>query len=326
MNSERTEQEELTRVFRGNLPPSIESLLYMLDQLGSEPNPPLEESIRIIYRAFMLEVDEDLRDRFFDFIEQEVASRRLSAKAILAFVRTESNPPTVSRAVGAYLRHWKATFDEPFAAALVILNVLEAGEAKSPGAVFAGLVCFGDRRMSAIARSVREHMSMEDLRIFSLAVQGPLQRTTIEFCMEWLVQLMKRNRYELAMQVAYGLSSMVIKDPTRLIHDVRHNFGPFGFSGSNLGKPVPFAELLVEMGPLIEGFANGRLPALRRMMHILEDPATHELDALDQRKVSTRRTRSDRRVSDRRIVNIQPRHDRRAEQRRNGERRVEQRR
>lgn len=323
MYSGRIERLELDEIFSGAVPGSLGSLIYNLRHLTEASDPFLWQSIKIIYRAFAEDVDDDLRKSVFLYLVQEVEASELSAEVILTLVQFETNHLLVNKAVGAYLQHKRVPFEDPFAAARRILALLEERTVANPGAAFAGLVCFGDRRICAVLRSARDSITLEEARAFSRAAAGPLQRATIEFCVEWLIDLMRFNEYEIAIQVAYALSSMVINDSTLLVHDIHYNFGPYGFSHSKAFPEITFNELLEELAPLIDILAEGRLPALQRMIEILQDPTRQSLERLDQRKISTRRTRQDRRVSDRRIVNIKPRIDLRSGQRRGDQRRIE---
>ena len=326
MYSKRIEQVNLNEVFPGPQTSSVGSLLYLLQQLNGDSNPPLDQTISIVYKTFMQEVDDDRRLPLFQYLVQQVESCAMNPDVILAIVKFETNHFLVNRATGAFIKHKQASFERPFAAVEIIADLIVSRQVANRGAVFAGLICLGDRRVCAVARSIRDCITVEDARAFSRAAAGPLQASTIEFCMEWMHQLIRDNEFELAIQVAYGLSSLVINDATLMVNDACYNFGPFGFTLGTISPQRPFGELLTELAPLVEQFSEGKLPAINRMIEILKDPASHSLDRLDQRKVRTRRTTPDRRVSDRRIVDIAPRIERRNGQRRSRERRIGQRR
>ena len=326
MSPARIEQLSLDEIFSGQIPSTIGPLFFTLGQLSDTENTHLEESVRIIYEAYKREVPDSLRRSVFLYLVQEVESGTLDSAAILAVVRFESNHFLVNRAVAAFLRLKPASFETPFAAISIVLDLIQNNAVVNRGAAFAGLICFGDRRVCAVARTIRENIELEDAREFSRAATGPLQRPTIEFCMEWLLDLMSREHYELAIQVAYALSSMVINDSILVVHDKRYNFGPYCFTLARRDQKISYGDLLDDLSQMIASLAENRLPAINRMMEILKDPASETLDRLDQRKVTTRRLNPDRRVSDRRIVNISPRIERRTSQRRGGDRRVRQRR
>lgn len=317
-----SDRVNLDGVFSGTLPASLASLVYSLEQLDDDGPAPLQQAIRIIYKAFIQDVDSGLRYQVFCYVVQEVISGKLNPEAILAVMQSETSHLIVNKAVGAYLLYKRASFKEPFAATSTILRLLREKRMANDGAVFAGLVCFGDRRVCAIARTIRRDISLEEARAFSIAARGPLQRSTIDFCIEWLIQLMKQREHELAIQVAYALSSMVINDSTLLVHEVEYNFGPYGFSIARRAPAAPFEEVLGKLEPLVAILSQGKLPTLQRMIDILRDPARNTLDRLERRKASTRRVISSRRVSDRRIVNIQPHVERRQGQRRDRDRRM----
>lgn len=322
----KTELMELGDVFPKSIPESVESLLYNLEQLHERSSPLLLETIKIVYKAFMDDVDDVERKSLFLYVVQEVQVGSARPESIIPFIRYETNHQLVTRAIWAYLQNKRSSFEDPFSATCDILDLLGRKRVANRGAVFAGLVCFGDRRVCAVLRTVRHTLSLPEIRAFAHAATGPLHRSTIEFCTEWLVELVDTEQYDIAIQVASALSSMVINDSTLLVHDTRFNFGPYAFLHSTIFPDIAFDDLLVELEPLLDTLSESGLPALNRMIEIFKDPAGNSLEQLDMRKVSTRRLQSDRRVSDRRIVSITPRIERRGIQRRNGERRLENRR
>lgn len=317
---------ELGDIFPGKVPDSVETLLYNVAQLNSRSDPQLLATIKVIYKAFMAEVDDAQRKSLFLYLVQQVQSANERSDVILPFIQFETNHHLVTKAVWAYLQCRRSSFEDPFSAICDILELLARKRITNRGAVFAGLVCFGDRRVCAVLRTVRHTITIAEARAFAHAATGPLHRPTIEFCAEWLIDLVDAEQYEIAIQIASALSAMVINDSTLLVHDSAFNFGPYAFSHSTSFPDSNFDDLLDELSPILETLADSRLPALNRMIEIFKDPAGNSLEQLDLRKVTTRRLQNDRRVSDRRIVSLTPRIERRGNQRRNTERRLGERR
>ncbi len=301
----------------------IQTLIYNLRQLSSVNQPSLLATIEIVYRTFIEEVADRERHQIFLAVVEQVKSADMNPVVLEAFIRHESNHILSSAAVGAYLQMKLAPENNLFAAAEdVIAILLEPKKPANRGAVYAGLVCFGDRRVCAIARTIRDTITAAEIRAFAVAVSSPLHRSSIEFCLSWLLDLVNRKKFELAIPVASALSSMMIKDSSQLVHDCVQNFGPYAFSSATVAPRQKYSEFLTELGPILDTISKAGQPALNQMIDIIREPGNSTLDQLERRKDSTRRIHMERRASDRRIVNLQPNRERRGLQRRGEQRRV----
>ncbi|XOV86636.1 MAG: hypothetical protein ACFHX7_16905 [Pseudomonadota bacterium] len=317
---------EIEEVFPEKVPKSVEALLTQLRTPGLTPEAAFTPTIEIIYRAFMESVDDESRKLVFLCVVKEVESGGLGAEALLPFCQCETNHHLVNDAVRAFLQHKRGTLEQPMLATAILLDLLAERKFRNVGAAFAGMVCFGDRRVCAVLRTVRDRVAVADTRAFARAVSNPLFLPSIEFCIDWLVDLTDDRNFEKAVHVSSAIASMVVNDSTLLVHQRQSHFGPYCFSQSQSFAPMRFDDLLDELRPMLETLRQLGMPAVERMLEIIADPMSANVDDLDRRKESSRRKRSDRRVSDRRIVNIRPAVDRRAEQRRDTERRTAERR
>lgn len=314
---------ELEDVIPGEVPRSVRSLFFNLKRLEEpEFGAEIEDTLGIVYQAFMSEVDDKERQRIFLFVVQKIECGELPSAAMLPFITYETNHHLVKKAVEAYLQTRRGTLDDPVLAVREILDLMVSDLLANRGAAFAGLVCFGDRGVCAVLRTIRGQLALSDVRAFSHAVAGPLHRSTIEFCVDWIVDVADEDRYDIAIQVATALASLVVNDSILKVHESRFNFGPNAFVSSRHYPDATLQDVLADLRPILDYLSRLEVPALNRMIDILHNPAAGRLDQLDSRKVSTRRKNPDRRVSDRRIVNITPRIERRQEERRGPERRI----
>lgn len=315
----------LADLFGHKIPVSVRSIVFNLGKLADGIDDPLFETIEILYSAVVRDLNNRQRKLFFSYIVQEVESQRLSSTALLAFARYESDQHIVCQAVWSYLLNRQAPLEVPMLATSELLDIFKA-DPVNRGALYAGLICFGDRKVCAAARTVRHHVTDYDARDFAAAMTTPLHRATLDFCIYWLLDLLMEKEYDIAMQIAYALSSMVIKDTSLTVHDRDQQFGPYAFKASTPLPETSWKDWLVEYAPILDTLAMVRKPAIEQMLEIFENPASSTLEQLERRKESSRRKASDRRASDRRIVNITPILERRSRDRRTGERRLQARR
>ncbi len=313
---------DLEQLFVRTTPPSVNSLLYNLDKYSDNQSPSQLATIKILYDVFSSEVEYEQRTAIFQYVIQMIQESTTDPSVIQVFIRFETNPFLVRDAVTSYLQLKFAPWEDPFTATQDIISLLTSpGVVVNRGAAYAGLVCFGDRRVCSVARTIRHSMTASETRAFAAVVSAPLHRASIEFCLTWLNDLVIRKKFDLAIPVASTLSAMAIVDSGNAVHDHEYNFGPYGFSTSTVAPLIKYEDLLVEILPILDSIAQVNQPALNQMIDIIRDPKSSTMDQLERRKNSTRRNHMERRASDRRIVEIRPRSERRALQRRGDERR-----
>ncbi|MEM7364778.1 MAG: hypothetical protein AAF525_12200 [Pseudomonadota bacterium] len=311
----------LAGIFGDAVPHSFRVLNHNLLQLNATSHPLLIDSIKILYSAFIVEVEDDQRKAVFEFLVQEVKAAEMHPSALMAFIQYETNHFLVRRAVRSFLELRRVDLDDPYAACIEIILQMKNKQVVNLGAVLAGLVCFGDRRTCALLRTIRSSITAPEARAFAHATAGPLRQAGLEFCLEWLIELQRTAQLDIAVQIAAALSVMVLEDETLIVHDYDHAFGPYAIAHGQTSREISFMQFLSEVKPLLKELEESDLPALQGMLEIFENPGGTSIDVLERRKVTTRRMLEDRRVSDRRIVSITPLIDRRSDQRRQMERR-----
>jgi len=316
------DQIDLLELFDNDIPNSVNSLLYNLHRLDDDLDSALYGTIGVVYKAFVEDVGDEQREKVFRSVLEEIEVSELDPTTILAFIRFEPNHPLVCSAVWSYLKNRVVSFKNPFVATQHIVSVLTEHDVVNRGAVYAGLVCFGDRRVCAVARTIRDSISPAEARAFATAVTSPLNRTTIVFCIEWVVKLVNRNQFEAAIPIVLALSAMIVRDSTLDVRDTEYNFGPFGFSSFINHPGIEFQDLLLELMPILDTLSALEKPAVDQMIEIFMDPSSSSLEQLKWRKDASQRKSTNRRASDRRIVDITLHINRRALQRRGEERRL----
>ena len=98
--------------------------------------------------------------------------------------------------------------------------------------------------------------------------------------------------------------------------------GTFGFSSFINHPGIEFQDLLLELMPILDTLSALEKPAVDQMIEIFMDPSSSSLEQLKWRKDASQRKSTNRRASDRRIVDITLHINRRALQRRGEERRL----
>ena len=197
------------------------------------------------------------------------------------------------------------------------------------GALHAAIACFGDRRVCAALRQYRQYIGPRDARDLASAFVVPttLNRATIEYFVSWLIDLSSSSQEQLVPYVSQALSEMLIRTPTKsVVYEHAFHFGPYCFATYTSPVAVTYEEFVRELQPLLEQMNKIGHPSLIALVEILQDPNSMTREELERRSQATRRRHSERRASDRRIVNLAPLMERRRSHRRNVERRVEVRR
>lgn len=312
---------DLSAIFDNDIPTCVQSLLYNLRQLNKQSDTLFFNTVGIIYLAFVKEIDYKQRVAVFRAMIIEVENAELDTRAILAFLCNEPHGFLVRQAVSAYLQYKYAPLDEPFVATQDIISIIKKNGIANRGAAFAGLITFNDRRVCAVARTIRDTLSQSDIKSFSQVISGPLKRSTLEFCLIWLVDLVDSKQEEKAAEVAFALAVMVVANSTTPIHDIQFNFGPFGFPNMSRYPDIEFTELVTEFTPILDFLSKQDSPALSRLVDMFKNPEGRSLDVADMHHQFVRRDRSDRRADDRRVIDIRPRIERRRNDRRETNRR-----
>ena len=240
------------------VPGAVKTLQFNLQGLPAAPDPQVFDTLGIVYRAFSEDVPSYKRPEVLNFFIEKVRQSEYRASTVLVFVRFELNKQLVCSAVNAYLRYRQASASSAFAAVEEIIALIRNNQVANRGAVFSGLACFGDRRVNAIARTVRDCLSPEDVRVFAESVYNPLNLAALEFCIEWLLSTVDKKDFAVAAQVSFALSAMVVKNKDQVVYNTEYSFGPYAFPHVIESPTCSFETWRENIAPLLAGTSGSR--------------------------------------------------------------------
>lgn len=203
------------------------------------------------YRSGMRNLAVSVREQLYDEVLEGVERRESSARALVAFIIFEQHPRIVSRAVRDYVVHRQCDISDEFAGVQEVVGILADPETANKGAVLAGLVSVCDRRVNAVARIARRLLTPADVRNFSRVQSDTMNASTVEFCLEWLVELSQNYcRYSVA-DLACALMLMVVHDEHGVVEDLRE-VKYVGFKNTKFSETKKFESYYAEVLPILE--------------------------------------------------------------------------
>ena len=182
-----------------------------------------------LYRFCVTETEVDEREAMLEGVVAMVDRGELDPRGLLPLIRFEPHPSLAARLVTHYLRACDLRGYEDLAGVREITHFVTDATAANPGAVFAGLVLFGDRRKTGAARAARGILGVAEIREFARARIPGLHAASIEFCLDWLLQIEETGCTASFARVASMLTMMVVEDTDGLVVDTNNHVGPFGF-------------------------------------------------------------------------------------------------
>ncbi|MBV1878338.1 MAG: hypothetical protein KUG79_11900 [Pseudomonadales bacterium] len=312
---------KLNQIFPNSPPSSATCLEYNLCLFNQNSDTLFFDTVKFVYQVFVDQVHLDSRLLFLDLIIQDIKLGEKDASALLIFIHYDSSSNLVSTAVAAYLEYRPSTLEDPFVATEELISILVNRKILNRGAAFAGLVFFGDRRVCSAARTIRGSITAEEANNFASVTTHLIQRSSVEFCLSWLMDLVDSDQPDLCKPIANALSAMVANKPTLRVQDTHYNFGTYGFSSKQRLPEVKLSTFIKELNPVLEILSRSKITELEQMIKVFRDPFQRVI--LQQQRKTTRRKTPDRRASDRRVIDITPHLERRRAHRREGPRRLQ---
>ncbi len=172
------------------------------------------------YRRLLESTTVKYRLRLYEHFLKNVVMGESAASTLLAFAIFEPHIKIVCRAVGDYLTHRNCDLQDEFAGVHEVVGVLANQHTVNKGAVLAGLVAVGDRRINAVARTARHLLSAVDIQNFSRVQDTTIKSSTVEFCLDWLLELNQQYSKEAVDNVACTLLLMVVHDENGIVEDL----------------------------------------------------------------------------------------------------------
>jgi hypothetical protein len=149
----------------------------------------------------------------------EILAGNLPAACLLAFIRFDPHPRLVCRAARNYLQYHIREVEKEFAGVDDLVRIMTDDETANRGAVLAGLVSMGDRRINAVVRAARRPLSGSDIKSFSRVSLPELSASSVEFCLDWLIELSQNYCKEHVDDIALMLMLLADQDQRGVIEE-----------------------------------------------------------------------------------------------------------
>jgi hypothetical protein len=160
------------------------------------------------------------RESLYQDVLKAILSGHLGAKCLLVFAGFDPHRKLVCAAVKDYLANRNPDIGDEYAGVHDLIEILAESGTVNRGAILAGLVSVGDRRINSIARASRHLLSSADMKNFSVTHMLEIRSSSVEFCLDWLVELNQSEHKEYADDIACALKLMVVHDERGLIEDL----------------------------------------------------------------------------------------------------------
>lgn len=226
------------------------------------------------------------RRRVYNLLLADVKNHLLPARVLLAYVLFEPNIKLARNATHDYVRYRGCYIPGEFQAVADIVQLVRQGQVENRGAVLAGLVSLKDRRVNAIVRMLRRELSPSDIRDFGRAQEGELCRASVEFCMDWLSELVAAREQESINVICSVLVLMVFHEEQGLVKDYRD------------GQRVGFSQLPGYRSEKFEAYFERLEPVLERLRDASVQQSTINavIESWRDHCVSSRRLRMSKRL------------------------------
>ena len=173
-----------------------------------------------MYNNFLSTLTVKDREAMYQDVLKAVLSDSLGIKCLLVFAVFDPHRKLVCAAVNDYLANQEPDIDDEYAGVHDLIEILAESGTANRGAILAALVSVGDSRINAIARASRHLLSSYDMRNFSVVNMPEIRSSSVEFCLDWLVELNQSEHKEYAKDIARALMLMVFHDERGVIEDI----------------------------------------------------------------------------------------------------------
>lgn len=320
---------DIREVFNLAIPDSVRCLIYNLRHLDANASSLQWKTIGTVYDAYLVDVqDYEEREAVFRHMLLEVEDVGQNPALLLAFVRFDANSRHVCAAARAYLQNCRTGTDNALSAVHHIHSLLldGGGLVVNRGAVLAGLVLFGDRRLCAVARSICDTLTSAEIRAFCDAMRNARDVSSIDFCLSWMTILVNRNDLRSAEELAGALEVMLAQAPSEPLREGYFNFGPYGFASVTSMREVTLAEMASDYAQILAPLTAAPSSKLARLGEMFRSGSAERADQLvDEargQEAPTLHWHERKGLADRRVIDIAPHLERRVAEaeRRRGDR------
>ncbi len=185
-----------------------------------------------------------------------VNSGRAHADSLLPFIRFEENAQLAIKAVQNYMTRHPCHLDDEMRPLLTVHEILLDPSTRNRGAVLAGLVRMGDRRINAVTRSLLPQFSPNDIRNFTRVHATTIKAEAVYFYHDWLRMSSASGAPACVIaDLCCGLMLMVVYDEYRLVEESLDD--PVGFRlDQRKDCRIPYATFLTRVMPRFKSLAE----------------------------------------------------------------------
>ncbi|MEM7364777.1 MAG: hypothetical protein AAF525_12195 [Pseudomonadota bacterium] len=237
-----------------------------------------------LYRSYATNSRLSERRTLYGRLLGKVEQKLLEPMCLLPFVIFEPHRSLAADSVADYLRHRHCDVTDEFAGVHEIIGILANEFTVNKGAVLAGLVSVGDRRINAVARAARQLLKPIDIRDFARVQSNSIKSSSVEFCLDWLVELNQDCSRLAINDLSCAIQLMAIHDQVGAVEDVTEN-NYVGLGPTQVLQFKPFEGYFAEIKPILRYLASrdGFSEAIQNIIEVWE---SHREDAQDLRLVS----------------------------------------
>ena len=180
-----------------------------------------------LYRRAMEIADGAERMELYVAVKSEAEQFHVSLNALLPFLLVETDDAIVSTATIDIAMIGRPSDDDPLSWPVELVSYIERGSPNNRGAVFAGLVLLGDRRVNVLLNEVKWTLTTEEINMVARRRSGFPWLASFEFWLAWCEELMELRLGESAAfgGCASALALLVRDAQTQPFMDIKRNFG-----------------------------------------------------------------------------------------------------
>ena len=204
-----------------------------------------------LYKQHLTKTEVGDREDLYHSILDDVIRGVSSSSSLLPFVIFEPHMRLVSKAVEDYLTNKNCNLDDEFEGVHQIVDVLANSHTVNKGAVLAGLVAVGDRRINAVARAARHLLSPSDIRSFSRYQINTIRSSSVEFCLDWLIELNQGTDRSVVSDLGCALMLMVFHDDHGYVEDLSE-INYIGSKNTKILQTKTFESYFCEILPILK--------------------------------------------------------------------------
>ena len=208
-----------------------------------------------LYKCYSVTLPLQDREQLYLQILEDVVKGKVGTTSLLAFAIFEPHMKIACKAVRDYLAYRTCNIEDEFAGVHEVVGILANIETANKGAVLAGLVSVGDRRINAVARAARHLLSADDVKSFSRVQNGQMRTSSVEFCLDWLTELNQHYCKDAVCNIASALMLMVVHDEQGVVEDLSE-INYIGFKTTKVLQTQTFESYYSEILPILNYLKN----------------------------------------------------------------------